>query len=131
MSALLGIGCDIVRIERIANMARRNPDIFLARIFGEEERAWLGTQPDWRCCARHVAAKEATFKALGTGLTGTMQWADVQVVYGDCRAQLQISGDTYRRMRLMGGTNTMLCMTSDGHSAMATVLLTGRQTTPV
>ncbi|SIT43193.1 conserved hypothetical protein [Paraburkholderia ribeironis] len=127
MGALLGIGCDIVLIDRIVNMARRNPDIFLNRILGEQERTWLGTQPDWRSCARHVAAKEALFKALGTGLTDTMRWTDVQVVYTDCQSKLQISGATCQRMTAMGGKKTLLSMTSDGHSAMATVLLMGAQ----
>lgn len=121
MSQVLGVGCDIVGIERIARMAQRNPAIFLGRIFGEQERAALGLEMDWRRCARHVAAKEACFKALGSGLIGAMRWSDVQVIDG-CGTQLLISGAAYEQMQCMGPSKFVLSITDSGEFAIAMVL---------
>ena len=128
MATLLGLGCDLVYVERIARMAQRSPQVFFERVLGGEERAWLvGCRgwARWARCARHVAAKEALFKALGTGLIGAMRWTDVQVVYAQRRPQLLVSGAARTRMAEIGARKVLLTLAGDRHYALATVLLTG------
>lgn len=67
-SFLLGIGCDIIEIARVAR-ALRSPR-FAERVFAPEEIAYCaarGRQAVASFAAR-FAAKEAVLKALGTGL---------------------------------------------------------------
>jgi holo-[acyl-carrier protein] synthase len=67
---IIGIGTDIVEIERIKNaMNRKNG--FLKRIFNEQEIEYLkrrNLRPEY--VAGRFAAKEAVSKALGTGFRG-------------------------------------------------------------
>ncbi len=77
--SVLGLGVDIVEIDRMAAALRRHPRI-RERIFSEEERAYCEkrSRPEVHYALR-FAAKEAVLKALGTGFSG-MRFLDVEVV---------------------------------------------------
>ncbi len=70
-------GIDIVEIDRVARVLARHPERFLARVFTPAEvshcRGRLGE------LAVRFAAKEATMKALGTGVRG-VAWRDIEVL---------------------------------------------------
>jgi len=72
---LTGIVCgvDMVSIARIEKALSRSGERFLHRIFAESE---LGLGDDIGFLATRFAAKEAFFKALGTGLAGGVRWHD-------------------------------------------------------
>ena len=73
-------GTDIVQISRIADMAARHGRS-LGRFFTEQELAYCQrTDGTWRTesLAGIFAAKEALFKALGTGFRQG-KWTDVEV----------------------------------------------------
>jgi phosphopantetheine--protein transferase-like protein len=96
----LRLGTDVVSVDRIRRISERDEAIFLQRVFGEQERRHLvGLAPGWPRwvgCAQHIAAKESVFKALETGLRGSMKWTDVQVVYTDGVPRLLVTGETQR-----------------------------------
>ena len=61
------IGLDIVEIDRIRRAARRSPR-FLKRVFSAAEIAYCKSKPrPWQHFAVRFAAKEAVWKALGSG----------------------------------------------------------------
>ena len=120
---VLGLGCDIVSVARIARMGQRYPQAFLERVFGAQERLDAGPAPDWARCARHVAAKEAFFKALGTGLVGDMRWRDVEVVYQLRRVGINAHGAASRQLRECGARQSLVSLAGNATHAMATVLL--------
>lgn len=67
---IVGIGCDIIEIARIARAIER--ESFVQRVFAAEEINYCksrGKQAAASFAAR-FAAKEAVLKALGTGLRG-------------------------------------------------------------
>lgn len=70
-------GIDIVEIDRVGRVLARHPERFLARIYTPAEvahcRGRLGE------LAVRFAAKEATMKALGTGVRG-ISWRDIEVL---------------------------------------------------
>jgi len=75
-----GIGTDIIEITRVARAAEKAGDRFLNRVFTPREISFCMRRRDpWPCLAARFAAKEAVFKALGTGLTA---WHDVEVAGG-------------------------------------------------
>lgn len=91
---IVGHGIDIVSVDRIEQMLASHGARFLDRCFTDREQAYAG---DKRRRLEHLAgrfaAKEAVFKALGTGLTKGMQWLDVEVVNADSgQPQLRIEG---------------------------------------
>jgi holo-[acyl-carrier protein] synthase len=80
----LATGVDLVEVERFARAVRRQPRL-LERIFTEDERACCAGD-DERLAAR-FAAKEATFKALGSGWP-SVAYRNVEVVYRDSGAPM-------------------------------------------
>jgi len=76
---ILGIGSDIVEIYRIKKAALSHPG-FLSRVFKPTEICFCQRRLDpWPGLAARFAAKEAVFKALGTGLTS---WHDLEITGG-------------------------------------------------
>ena len=63
---IVGIGVDIVKVDRIRRLMGRHGERFLRRIFTEEEIAYCRrcTHPEQRFATR-FAAKEAALKARG------------------------------------------------------------------
>ena len=78
---IIGHGIDIVETARIANLIEQHPRRFLDRCFTDAERAYAeGRRRRVEHLAARFAAKEAVFKALGTGLTAGIRWTDAEVV---------------------------------------------------
>ncbi len=75
MSPIAGVGVDAVDVARFGEVLARRPGI-AERLFTESERATAAGDPQ-RLAAR-FAAKEATMKALGTGIGG-FGWHDVEL----------------------------------------------------
>jgi len=78
---IVGHGVDLTPVARIRSLRERYGEQFLLRVYTEEERAFAAERPrriDEHLAAR-FAAKEATLKAIGTGLSGGVRWTDVGV----------------------------------------------------
>lgn len=66
---IVGIGTDIVRVERVRRALDRHGEAFAERILAPDERpAFSGAKDPARFLAKRFAAKEAFAKAFGTGL---------------------------------------------------------------
>lgn len=77
---IIGIGVDIVNIERIENLMVRLGSLFLNRVFTEKEIHWCQQRArPQECFAIRFAAKEAFLKAIGWGLRNGIQWIDIEV----------------------------------------------------
>ncbi len=78
---LIGIGIDVVEVDRIADALERHGDSFRDRIFTESERAYCSAQkrPALHYAAR-FAAKEAVAKAFGTGIGKDLGWLDMEII---------------------------------------------------
>lgn len=73
----IAVGVDIIEIDRIAQIVEQHGDRFLRRIYTERERERYATRiPE---LAARFAAKEATSKALGTGIRG-LAWRDMEIL---------------------------------------------------
>lgn len=75
----VGLGVDIVEIERMRRILARTPN-FRLRMFSEDERAYCDAKaaPEVHYATR-FAAKEAVLKALGTGFTRGISPRDIEV----------------------------------------------------
>ena len=77
------IGHDLVDIPRFQKALERREAAWKRRVFTEAEWEAAGRRPDRAAVlAARFAAKEATFKALGTGWGQGVAWRDVEVVGG-------------------------------------------------
>ncbi len=77
---IFGIGTDIVECARILRMIERYGELFLRRVYTEREIAYCQSK---KRATEHFAgrwaAKEAIFKAMGTGWRRGMCWTDLEV----------------------------------------------------
>lgn len=77
---ILGVGIDIIEVERIRASHERFGERFLKRILRPEEIAYCFShaQPAPFLAAR-FSAKEAISKAFGTGIGRQLGWQDMEV----------------------------------------------------
>lgn len=72
---IVGIGVDIIEVERIRKLAEKSPR-FLKRVYTLEEMRYCeGKKNRYQHLAARFAAKEAFFKALGRKI----KWTDVGI----------------------------------------------------
>jgi holo-[acyl-carrier protein] synthase len=76
----VGVGTDIVAVDRIASLVRDRGEHFLQRWFTSDELAYCQSkaQPVLHLAAR-LAAKEAVAKALRSPWAGPLPWHDIAV----------------------------------------------------
>lgn len=120
-----GIGIDIIEVERIRDASRRWGSRFEQRVYTQQELAYCGETPSryWRLAAR-FAAKEATLKALGTGLSTGMRWQDVEIranIMG--KPELILHGEVQRYAQERNISVSFVSMSHTNDYAVAQVTL--------
>ena len=125
---ILGIGIDIVHVERIESAVTRGRERLLDRIFTRAEQEEAGSGPGlYERLAARFAAKEALFKALGTGWSGGIAWRDAEVRSEPSgRPELSLSGRARQVASGMGVTRSHLSLSHEGGIAAAVVVLEGQ-----
>ena len=124
---ILGTGLDLVEVARIAGLVERHGERFLQRVFTPAELDYcLPRAARDQHLAGRFAAKEAVFKALGTGWAEDVSWKQIQVLPdkgGAPRAEL--SGPAAARLAAMGGRSVLLSITHAAGCAAATAIIEG------
>jgi holo-[acyl-carrier protein] synthase len=123
------IGVDVVDVERLAAQMERAPE-FAERIFTVGERAYCERRRRRRFAhyAGRFAAKEAVFKALGTGWSGDLRWTDVEVVPTTLGAPvLKLHGAARRLADEAGVSEATVSLSHSRGVAVAMVMLGGGQ----
>lgn len=121
---VVGIGLDIVDVERMAAAVARGGDRFHRRVFTERESVQAKGKPDAaRRLALCFAAKEALFKALGSGWPRSGRFTDVELQLDAAGPRLEVTGAARdilegRRVREIAVTTS-----SEGSLALCFVLL--------
>lgn len=120
---IVGIGCDIIEIERIARAIKS--ESFIRRVFTAEEAAYCqrrGQQAAASFAAR-FAAKEAVLKALGTGLReGSLQEISVDND-GLGKPLVQLSGHFAMLAKQLGVKNIQISLSHSRDFAVAYVIM--------
>ena len=112
---IVGVGIDVVDLERFAGSLRRTPGL-VARLFTESER---GLPP--RSLAARFAAKEALAKALGA--PRGLKWTDAEVRKApDGRPSLHVTGTVAAAAARLGIDSWHISLSHDGGVAVAVVI---------
>ena len=117
---MLTTGVDIIEIPRIQQVLDRYGQRFLDRIFTPGEIAYCrGRAPN---LAGRFAAKEATMKALGTGIRG-VGWKDIEVIHEESGApSLKLHGRAEKRAKRMRVGELSLSISHSREYAVAFVV---------
>lgn len=123
---VIGIGIDLVEIDRVARMIDSLGDRMFTRLFSEGEAGYIRSRPlQAQHAAVRLAAKEAAFKALsGNELARTITWRDVEVV-SDERGipSLRFHGPAEERARELSVATIHVSLTHSRDTAAAVVVL--------
>jgi holo-[acyl-carrier protein] synthase len=119
---VIGIGTDIVDIERIKKAIERQGEAFLRRLFTEAEQAYCA---QFNAAERHYAgrfcAKEAIVKAAGIGLRDGVSWLDIEILNNSLgQPQVRLQGHL---ATLLGPVITHLSISHCHSYATATALI--------
>ncbi|HSW35413.1 MAG TPA: holo-ACP synthase [Candidatus Limnocylindrales bacterium] len=117
---ILGVGVDLVSIERISKIYAKYPERFLRRIFTACEReAFRKRGSSMASLAARYAAKEAVLKAIGCGI-GPAALCEVEVVTTPGKQPLvNLSGDAARQAKERKITAVALSITHEPPIACA------------
>jgi holo-[acyl-carrier protein] synthase len=126
------VGADLVEIESFRSRFEGR-DALLQEVFTEAELAYArARRRPWLHLAARFAAKEATFKAIGCGVAGSIRWRDVEVCRDEAgEPSLALSGETARRASSHGLRQFAVSLSHGRQYAVAVVLGFGRDALPV
>jgi holo-[acyl-carrier protein] synthase len=122
---IIGIGVDIVEVERVERLLDRYGERFLRRVFTEAEEAYAARSVRLaERLAGRFAVKEAVLKALGTGKSQGILWKDVETVPGPLgKPVVKLYGAARTRMGKLRGDSVHATITHDGGKALAFVII--------
>jgi holo-[acyl-carrier protein] synthase len=77
---IVAVGTDIVEVLRIGQMIERHGEVFLNRVYTEDEIRYCQRRKEYtQHYAGRWAAKEAVMKTLGTGWSRGVGWRDIEI----------------------------------------------------
>lgn len=124
---ILGLGIDVVEIERVRALLERKGERAMRRLFTEREATYASgkAHPAIHLAAR-LAAKEAAFKALsGNDLARGVGWREIEVMSGKHGPELVFHGLAEERAIEMRVRRVHVSLTHTHMTAAAVVMLEG------
>lgn len=121
---VIGLGVDVIQNDRIKDSLEKFGDRFINRIYTEGEQAYCKkcANPAIHFAAR-FAAKEAAFKALGTGWAAGVKWKDIEVERLESgKPVMHLHGEALARATSMGVTRFQVSLTHDQLVSVAVVI---------
>ncbi|HVU17716.1 MAG TPA: holo-ACP synthase [Candidatus Didemnitutus sp.] len=122
---LIGLGCDIIDVERIRSAIDKHGERFLKRVYTDEERAYCdGVKYSHKHYAARWAAKEAVSKAFTTGIGPHLEWTSVSVYHGERHQPLvHLDAKATALLAEVGATHVWLTLSHIDTHAMAVAAL--------
>jgi holo-[acyl-carrier protein] synthase len=122
---IVGTGIDIIETARFEEALRKHGERFSKRVCTPAEIAYCEKlkNPAERLAAR-FAAKEAAFKALGTGWREGLRWVDVEITHSASgKPKLILRGRAEEIARRLGVTRTAVSISHSDRYVVAQVIL--------
>ncbi len=121
---VIGVGTDLMEIERIERSIARFGEAFLQRVFTPGEVAYCQAKKNsGESFAARFAAKEAGAKALGTGISRGVSWREFEVRRKPGhRPELYLSGRAEEIAKVLGIKRLSLSLTHSRELSMAVVI---------
>jgi holo-[acyl-carrier protein] synthase len=122
---IIGIGVDVIEIQRVREVLERQQERFRNRVFTPAEQEYCDHHRDPAPhYAVRFAAKEALFKALGTGWSQGIRWTDAEVTRAPGQApSLVLRGQAAQIGSSRGAGTLHVTLSHSRDSAIAVVIL--------
>jgi len=122
---IVGIGIDLMEVDRIRAAIERYGRRFLDRIYTAGEIAYAERKANrYERYAARFAAKEAGMKAIGTGWKRGVRWKDFEVAnLPTGQPTLKFHGVAAQRAEAIGVKQVALSITHTAEQAMAIAIL--------
>lgn len=124
---IVGLGIDIIEIDRIKEAIKDSGEEFIRRTFTDEEINYCGKKTNkYQHYAARIAAKEAVFKAIGTGWQNGVKWTDIEVKNDELgKPVMRLKGKVKLIADKMGVKNVIVTLSHCETHAVAQVVLEG------
>ena len=122
---IIGIGTDIIEIERIKKAGEKNPR-FLDRILTENEKNYCFEEGSrYQSAAARFAGKEAVVKALGTGFS-SCSFLDIEILNNNLgKPEVSLSKMALKVFQDKGGKEIHISLSHSRDLASAYVIIMG------
>lgn len=125
---IIGLGTDIVSVDRIARVLEKNKAQFIDRICTPKEKKSLQECKDIAIkLAKIWAVKEAAVKALGTGFVQGISFVDIELLHDDLgKPYIEFFGKAEQilQQRIDGAkANVLVSLSDDKPFAHAVVII--------
>lgn len=122
---IVGLGTDIIEVERIRDAVDRHEEHFLRHVFTDAE---LRDAPErngrYAFYAGRWAAKEAVSKALGTGIGASCAWTDIEIRNnGDGKPEVVLNGRAAETASTLGAVRAHISISHERALACAVAVL--------
>lgn len=127
---IIGVGVDIVEIDRVARILEKYGDRFLKRVFTEREveYAFRSRVKVSERLAGRFAVKEAVMKVLGTGKSSGILWKDIETVRGPGgKPEVILHGRARDHSESQGISDVIASISHDGNRAIGFVIGEGEK----
>ena len=122
---LMGVGTDLIEVDRVRGVLERQGERFIARVFTDEERAYCaGMAHPFKHYAARFAAKEAVSKCFATGIGAELGWRSVSIYHGERHQPLvRLDEQGAALLRRVGATHVHISLSHTETMAMAVAVL--------
>ena len=118
---IIGIGTDIVQIDRIGRAFSLRPEKFMQKILAAEEIEKMPLSREIEYLAKRFAAKEAISKALGSGMRLGVRFRDILILSDLQTGQplVQLRGRAKQQASEKGINRILISISDEKEYAMA------------
>ncbi|MDB6170535.1 MAG: holo-acyl-carrier-protein synthase [Verrucomicrobia bacterium] len=126
---LVGLGADLIEVERVRGVLERQGPRFLERVFTEEERTYCsGMAHPHKHYAARFAAKEAVSKCFTTGIGAELGWKSVSIYHGARHEPLvRLDEKGQGLLAQVGATDVLVTLSHTETHALAVAVLVDRR----
>jgi len=121
---IVGTGVDIMETSRVEVALQKHGERFARRVCTSAEITYCKKfKNSAERFAARFAAKEAAFKALGTGWSQGVRWVDVEITHAESgKPELILRGQAEEIARRLGVIRTAVSISHAGRFVVAQVL---------
>ena len=118
---IIGVGTDIVEVDRIRKAFSRRPEKFRRKILATEEIEITPVSREIEYLAKRFAAKEAISKVLGTGMQFGVSFGDILILRDFKTGQplVKLKGHAKQQASLKGINRILISISDEKDYAMA------------